>query len=159
MERKTNILAEPGRHDLFITREFELPVELLFRAHAEADIFEQWMSHEYGIVKMVKLEARKHGSWKFQTTDKEGNVLFAASGVFADFIPESRITRTFEMENTPFPIQLEFLEFENLGEERSKLTMQIVYRTVEYRDKMLKSPFAHGLNMAHDRLQLILQKK
>ena len=60
------------------------------------------------------------------------------------------------MENTPFPVQLEFLEFESLTDNTSRLRMHIVYRSVEDRDKMLKLPFAQGINMAHNRLQEIL---
>ncbi|MBL8125034.1 MAG: SRPBCC domain-containing protein [Pyrinomonadaceae bacterium] len=156
MELKTKIHAEDGKHDLTITREFDLPVELLFRAHAEAEIFEQWMSHEYGTVKVVKFEARRHGGWEFQTSDAAGNVIFSANGTIHEFIPDAKITRTFEMANSPFDVQLEFLEFERLSDETSKLRMHVVYRSAELRDQMLKLPFASGLNMAHDRLQDIV---
>lgn len=158
MERKTKIHAEDGKQGLLITREFDLPVELLFAAHAEADIFEQWMSHEYGTTKVLKFENKKHGGWQFQTTDAGGNVVLSANGVFHEFIPNRKITRTFEMENAPFDVQLEFLEFEKLTGDTSKLNMQIVYRTVDLRDQMLKLPFEYGLNMAHNRLQDILSK-
>jgi uncharacterized protein YndB with AHSA1/START domain len=158
MEHKTKIDAEDGRQELVITREFDLPVELLFRAHVEPEIFEQWMSHEYGTTKVLKLEGKKHGGWQFQTTDAQGNVLFGANGVFHEFVPNQKITRTFEMENTPFDVQLEFLEFEKLTDDTSKLSMQIVYRSLALRDQMLKLPFAHGLGMAHNRLQDIVSK-
>lgn len=62
------------------------------------------------------------------------------------------------MENSPFAVQLEFLEFEKITDETSKLTMQIVYKSVELRNQMLKLPFAKGLNMAHNRLQDVVNK-
>jgi uncharacterized protein YndB with AHSA1/START domain len=158
MERKTKVHAEEGKQYLIITREFELPVELLFKAHVEADIFEQWMSHEYGKVTVLKLENKKHGGWEFQNADAQGNVVFRASGVFHEFVPNKKITRTFEMENSPFDVQLEFLEFDRLTDDTSKLTMHSVYRTRELRDQMLKQPFAAGLNMAHNRLQDVVSK-
>lgn len=158
MEHKTKINAEDGKQELVITREFDLPVELLFRAHADPEIFEQWMSHEYGTTKVLKLEGKKHGGWQFQTTDAQGNVLFGANGVFHEFVPNQKITRTFEMENAPFDVQLEFLEFEKLSDDTSKLRMQIVYRSLALRDQMLKLPFAQGLGMAHNRLQDIVSK-
>jgi uncharacterized protein YndB with AHSA1/START domain len=152
MEQKTKIHAEEGKQELVITREFDLPLELLFKAHVEPDIFEQWMSHEYGTTKVLKLENKKHGSWQFETTDIQGNVVFRANGVIHEFIPDQKITRTFEMENTSFPVQLEFLEFEKLTDDTSKLTMQMIFRSVEYRDQLLRLPFAQGLNMAHTHL-------
>jgi hypothetical protein len=62
------------------------------------------------------------------------------------------------MENTPFPVQLEFLEFKQLPDETSELAMHIVYKSVTERDNMLKLPFAQGINMAHNRLQNIVSK-
>jgi uncharacterized protein YndB with AHSA1/START domain len=158
MERKTKINAEDGKHDLLITREFDLPLELLFKAHAEPDIFEQWMSHEYATTKVMKFENKKHGGWEFQTVDAHGNLVFRANGVFHDFVPNRKIVRTFEMNNSPFDVQLEFLEFEQLTANTSKLKMQSIYRSVALRDEMLKLPFAHGLNLAHNRLQNIISK-
>jgi len=153
MERKTKIDAQDGKHDLVITREFDLPLELLFKAYVEPEIVEQWMG-----TKVLKLENKQHGGYRFETSDPNGNVVFRANGTIHEFVPEQKITRTFEMENTPFPVQLEFLEFESLTDEQSKLTMQIVYRSVADRDQMLKLPFAAGLNMAHDRLEEIASK-
>lgn len=153
MERKTKISAEDGKQEIFITREFDLPLELLFKAYEEAEIVEQWMG-----TKVLKLENKKHGSWRFETSDPAGNVVFRANGTYHEFVPEQKITRTFEMENTPFDVQLEFLEFERLTDDSSKLTMHIVYRSVALRDQMLKLPFAQGINMAHNRLQEIVNK-
>jgi uncharacterized protein YndB with AHSA1/START domain len=153
MELKTKINAEDGKQDLTITREFDLPVELLFKANIEPDIVEQWMG-----TKVLKLEAKKHGGWQFETSDAKGNVVFRANGVIHEFVPNEKITRTFEMENTPFPVQLEFFEFEKLTDNTSKLTMHIIYRSVADRDRILQMPFAQGINMAHNRLQEIVNK-
>ena len=152
MERKTKISAEDAKQELVITREFDLPLALLFRAYAEADIVEQWMG-----TKVLKLENKKHGSYQFETTDAQGKK-YGFNGVIHEFSPNQKITRTFEMENTPFGVQLEFLEFEELTEETSKLKMHIVYRSVADRDQMLKIGMAQGMNMAHNRLQDIVSK-
>jgi uncharacterized protein YndB with AHSA1/START domain len=147
MEQKTKINAEEGKQELMITREFDLPLELLFKAYVEPAIIEQWMG-----TKVLKLENKKHGSWQFETTDGKGNK-HGFNGVIHEFIPNVKIIRTFEMENTPFGVQLEFLEFEKITDDTSKLNMHIVYRSVAQRDQMLALPFAQGLNMAHNRLQ------
>jgi len=152
MKQKTKINAEDGKQDLVITREFDLPLELLFKAYVDPEIVEQWMG-----TKVVKLESKRHGSYEFETTDPIGNV-HKFSGVIHEFSPNRKIIRTFEMENTPFPVQLEFLEFEKLTDDTSKLTIQMVYKSPAYRDEMLKLPFAQGINMAHNRLQEVLSK-
>ena len=152
MERKTKIHAEDGKQEIMITREFDLPLELLFKAYEEPEIVEQWMG-----TKVLKLENKKHGGYQFETTDPKGNK-HGFTGVIHEFIPNRKITRTFEMENAPFEVQLEFLEFEKLADDTSKLNMHIIYRSVEIRDQVLKIPFAQGINMAHNRIQEILNK-
>ncbi|HSZ72719.1 MAG TPA: SRPBCC domain-containing protein [Cytophagaceae bacterium] len=152
MEQKTKINAEDNKQELVITREFDLPLELLFKAYVEPEIVEQWMG-----TKVVKLENKKHGSYQFETTDPKGNKhLF--NGVIHEFSLNQKITRTFEMENTPFGIQLEFLEFEKLTNDTSKLTMHVIYKSVAQRNQLLALPFAQGINMAHNRLQEIVNK-
>jgi uncharacterized protein YndB with AHSA1/START domain len=158
MERKTKINAEEGKQDMTITREFDLPVELLFKAHAEPDIVEQWMSNEYTTTKLVKMESRKHGGWQLESKDGKGNVVFRANGVIHEFVPNQKIIRTFEMESTPFGVQLEIYEFEQLTQDTSKLNMHVIYESVAQRDQVLKLPFAQGINMAHNRLQEIVTK-
>jgi uncharacterized protein YndB with AHSA1/START domain len=153
MKQKTQINAEDGKQELVITREFDLPLELLFKAYVEPEIVAQWMG-----TKVLKLESKKHGSYQFETTDAQGNVLFQANGVIHEFSPNQEITRTFEMENTPFGVQLEFLEFAKLTDDTSKLNMHIVYRSVAHRDQMLQIGMAQGMNMAHNRLQDIVSK-
>jgi uncharacterized protein YndB with AHSA1/START domain len=152
MERKTRVYAEEGKQEIVITREFDLPLELLFKAYAEAGLIEQWMG-----TSVLKLESKKHGSYQFETTDPKGNK-HRFNGVIHEFIPNQRITRTFEMEDTPFGIQLEFYEFEQLTEDTSKLNMHILFRSIAHRDQMLQLPFAQGLNMAHNRIQNIVSQ-
>lgn len=150
MEQKTKVVAEDGKQDLVITREFELPVELLFTAYVEAEIVEQWMG-----TKVLKLDSRKHGSYQFETTDPKGNK-HGFSGAIHDIVPNEKITRTFEMANTPFGVQLEIYTFEKLTDDTSKLTMHVIYESNDLRDQVLKLPFRQGINMAHDRIQNIL---
>ena len=121
MEKKTKVNAENGKHDLQITREFDLPVELLFKAHVEPDLIEQWMTS-----KVVKLESKKQGSYTLEKKDDHGNIVFKADGVIHEFIPNKKIIRTFEMANTPFGVQLEVYEFEkltNIAKKKCKIVM------------------------------------
>lgn len=150
MNKKTKVEAQESRQEILVTRDFDLPVELLFRAYSEAEFLEQWMG-----TKVIKLENKNLGYWEFKTTDAEGNILFAAHGAIHEFTPYKRIVRTFEMSNAQLEPQLEFLEFEPLTDATSRFRMQIVYRSVADRDQVLQWPFEQGLNMAHNRLQEI----
>jgi uncharacterized protein YndB with AHSA1/START domain len=153
MEQKTKVDAEDGKQELVITREFDLPVELLFRAHIEPELVEQWMG-----TKVLTLYSKKYGSLQFETRDPQGKVLFRANGVIHELIPNQKITRTFEMENTPFGVQLEFYSFEKLTDDTSKLNMHVVYESVGHRDQVLKLGMSWGINMVHNKLQEIANK-
>lgn len=151
MELKTKVNAEDGKQDLLITREFELPLELLFKAYVEPEIVEQWMG-----TKVLKLENQKYGGYLFETTDPQGNK-HRFTGSIHDFVSNQKITRTFEFENMPSGVQLEFLEFKKLTNNTSKLKIHTVYQSVEHRTQALKLPFAHGINMAHNKLEEIVK--
>jgi len=153
MEPKTKVYAEEGKQEIEITREFDLPVELLFKAYEDPEIVAQWMG-----TKVLKLESRKHGSYQFETIDDQGKVVFRANGTIHEFSPNRKITRTFEMETANFGVQLELLEFEEFTGNTSKLSIHTIYESVAHRDRNLQLPFAQGLNMAHNRLQDIVSK-
>lgn len=154
MEPKTKVHAESGQQDLVITREFELPVALLFKAFAEAEFLAQWMG-----TNVLKLESKKQGSYLLETKGKDGAVAFRAHGVIHDFIPDQKICRTFEMESTGFGIQLEVYVFEKLTEKTSRLNMHVIYETVAQRDQVLKLPFTQGISWAHNRLEEVMTDK
>jgi uncharacterized protein YndB with AHSA1/START domain len=152
MEQKTKVTAPEGKQEILITREFELPVELLFKAYVEADIVEEWMG-----TKVLKLDARKHGSYDYLTTDPKGNK-YSFRGAFHDLIPNQKIIRTFEMDG-PFGVQLEFYDFEKLTDDTSRLNMRVLYESPEHRDGVLKLPFVQGINWAHNTLQQVVSKR
>jgi len=153
MEQKTKITAEEGRQEMTITRDFDLPLDLLFKAYVDPDILEQWMTS-----KVIRLESKKNGSYRLEKKDDKGNVVFRAHGVIHEFIPDSKIVRTFEMDNTPFGVQLEIYAFEKLTGDTSRLDMHVIYESVEQRDQVMKLAFTQGINWAHNHLEEVLRK-
>jgi len=152
MEQKTKINAQEGKQDLLIIREFNLPVELLYKAYSEPELVEQWMG-----TKVIKFENKDHGYYEFETSHN-GQVMFKANGTIHRVLPNQEIVRTFEMDNTPIGVQLEILKFENITDNTSKLTMHIIYQSEKHRAEQLKLPFEYGINMAHQQLEDILTK-
>jgi len=153
MEQRTKVKAESGKQDYVIAREFDLPLELLFRAFTESDLVEEWMD-----TKVLKLESKKHGSYQLEKRDAQGNVTFRANGAIHELIPNQTIIRTFEMENAPAGVQLEIYEFEKLTDDTSKLNMHVIYETGEKRDQVLQYGLVQGVNWAHNRIQEVLNK-
>ena len=153
MEQKTKVYAEDGKQEVKISREFNLPADLLFRAYAEPELVAQWMG-----TNVLKLDSKQHGSYRFRTTDKEGRVVFEANGAIHEYVPNRKIVRTFEMDNSPYGVQLEIYTFEPLTEETSRLQMHVIYESMAQRDEVMKLPFAQGINWAHNHLEEIVSK-
>jgi uncharacterized protein YndB with AHSA1/START domain len=154
MEKNTKVQAENGRHDITIMREFDLPVDLLFKAYVEPEFISQWMG-----TKVIKHESKTHGSYRFETSDGKGNLVFSANGVIHELVDDAKMVRTFEMENAPFGTQLEVITFEKLADHTSRLTIHSIYESIEQRDQLLKMPFAQGINMAHNRLEEVMKRE
>lgn len=147
MEIKTQVIAKENQQELFIHREFDLPVHLLFLAYTDKDILSEWMGTE-----VKELGKEPFSAYHFETTDPRGNK-HHFRGCIHQITTNESITRTFEMVGTPFPPQIEYLHFYSLGDNKSKLEMQVVYKSVHTRDEHLKMPFAQGINWAHNRLE------
>ncbi len=97
---KTNIIALPGKQEIIITRVFDAPRELVFKACTDPDLIQQWWGPKRFTVIVDRMEARPGGIWRFINRDSEGNE-YAFRGVFHDFVPPERIVRTFEFEGMP----------------------------------------------------------
>jgi uncharacterized protein YndB with AHSA1/START domain len=154
MELKTKVNAEDGKQDLVMTREFDLPVELLFKAFEEPHLVEQWRG-----TKAKKFEPRKYGGYEAESTDAKGNIVFKVHGIFHDFIPNRKIIRTFEVENSPMGVMLEIYDFEKLTDDTSKLTVHTIFESVAIRDKVLKMPNDQGMEAAFNKLEEIMSKQ
>jgi uncharacterized protein YndB with AHSA1/START domain len=159
MDMQTKLIAEESRQELFLVREFDLPVELLFKAFSDPDLLVEWMSNPHSQMTVEKLENKSHGCWRFVQTDKTGKK-YCFHGVIHEFLAPKRIIRTFEIENLGGNgnVQLEFLTFEEISETSSKLTIQTLYKSNQDRDATIKHGMAKGANMAHNRLQEVLNK-
>lgn len=150
MELKTKVHAEDDKHDLIITRAFDIPVALLYKAYTEAALLEQWMD-----TKVIHLENNPNGYFLFETTDSKGNKM-TFRGTIHNCIKDQKIIRTFEFEGMPFGVQLETIEFISKSENTCELKIHSIFQSVEQRNQQLKLPFAFGMSMAHNKLEEIL---
>jgi len=100
---KTTVRAEPGKQELFITREFDAPRELVFKAHTDPKLYVQWVlgPRRLGITMTLdKFEPRSGGMWQYVSRDKFGNE-YAFHGVNHEVLAPERIIDTSEFEGLP----------------------------------------------------------
>lgn len=156
-KNQTKVKAEPGKQELFITREFDAPRNLVFKAFTDPAILLKWVGPHDLTMKIDKFEPGSGGSWRFIHADKDGNE-FGFHGVCHEETAPERIIRTFEFEGLPEKghVVLETARFETLPGNKTKLTIQSVFQSVEDRDGMVQSGMEKGLTDSHDRLDEVL---
>ncbi|MBL0152364.1 MAG: SRPBCC family protein [Chitinophagaceae bacterium] len=156
MENKTQIIAETGKQELFIIREFDAPRELVFKAFSEPDLIIQWLGPCEMETVVEKLENKTHGSWRFIHKDPAGNA-YAFNGVIHEVCYPERVIRTFEFEGLPERghVSLEFLTLEKLENDRTKATIQVIYKSMYDRDGHIQSGMERGVVDSHQRLDAL----
>ena len=156
---KTRIVAEPGKQELFITREFDAPRELVFRAFTDPKLYTQWLGPRRLTMTLEKFEPRNGGMWRYVSRDKDGNE-YAFHGVYHEVLAPQRIIDTFEFEGLPekWHVILETARFEELPGGRTRLNTQSVFQSIADRDGMLQSDMEGGVNESFDRLDELLAR-
>jgi uncharacterized protein YndB with AHSA1/START domain len=158
-KNETKIIAEPEKQEILITREFDAPRELVFKAYTYPKLYEQWIGPRGLETTLEKFESKNGGSWRYIQKDEEGNE-FAFHGVNHEVLAPERIIGTFEFEGLPEGghIILETAKFEELPDERTRVNSQSVFQSVEDRDGMLQSGMEEGMNDSFERLDELLEK-
>jgi uncharacterized protein YndB with AHSA1/START domain len=153
---KTEITAEPGIPMIVITREFDAPRELVFRAHADPDLLVQWLGPRDLTTAIDRYEVRDGGTWRYVQTDAEGNT-YGFRGVFHGDPSPDAIVQTFEFEVAPGHVCLQSATFAERG---GKTLMRTVssFQSVEDRDAMVASGMEHGVHDSAERLADLLAR-
>ena len=156
-KNKTVVTTEPGKQELFITREFNAPRELVFKAHTDPDIYARWLGPRDLTTILETFEPVSGGRWRFIQKDQDGNE-FGFHGVNHDVTAPERIISTFEFEGLPESghVILETTKFEALPGGRTRVTTQSVYQSVADRDGMVAAGMESGVVAGHEQLDEIL---
>jgi len=155
----TNILAEPGKQEILITREFDAPRELVFQACTDPQLIPQWWGPRSLSTEVDQMDVRPGGQWRFLNRDAAGNE-YAFHGVYHEVLPPERIIDTWEFEGLPETghVTLETMKLEALPGGRTRLTVQSVFQSVADRDGMLQGGMEEGVNDTYERLAELLKK-
>lgn len=156
MANKTVVTAEPGKQELFITREFDAPRELVFKAHTDPDLYVQWVGPRDLTMTIDKWDPREGGSYKF--THERGGHKYAFFGVNHEVLAPERIIGTFEFDGLPERghVILGTTKFEELPEGRTRLVHQSVFQSVNDRDGMVQSGMERGVTEGYEKLDDLL---
>jgi uncharacterized protein YndB with AHSA1/START domain len=153
---KTQIDVPAGVPFIDITREFDAPRDLVFRAYTDPELLVQWLGPRKYTMTIDKYDLRDGGQWRYVHTDDEGTA-WGFHGVFhGDQTPE-RMVQTFEFEGAPGHVSLESLVLEE-RDGKTVVRNHSVYQSIEARDAMADSGMESGVNEGYDRLDEVLAR-
>jgi len=157
-QNKTTVTAEPGQLCLTITREFDAPRELVFRAYTDVNAVAKWLGPRELTMRIEKYDARSGGEWRYLQADADGNE-YGFHGVFHEVLSPERIIQTFEFEGMPEAghVVLETLRLEALPGNRTRLVGLSVFQTLEDRDGMVAAGMEGGVVDSYARLDEVLR--
>jgi len=157
-KNKTVVTAEPGKQEVIITREFDAPRELVFKAHIDPQLYTQWLGPRGYEMVLDTFEPYSGGRYRYIHKDTNGNE-FGFHGVFHE-ISEERMIQTFEFEGLPEGghVTLDTMQLESLPGNRTRVTIQSLFQSVSDRDGMVQSGMERGVNEGYERLDQILAK-
>lgn len=154
---KAVLTVEPARHDIVMTRVFDAPRELVFKAYTDPKQIPHWWGPRSLTTTVDKMDVRPGGSWRFIQRDADGNE-YAFHGVYHEIVAPERIVSTFEFEGMPGHVALDTLTLEEI-DGRTKLTTRSVFQTIEDRDGMVQSGMEQGASESMDRLEELLARR
>ena len=157
-KNKTTVTAEPGKQELFITREFNAPRELVFKAHTDPELYVQWLGPHGFEMKLETFEPYSGGRYRYTHLDQDGNE-YGFHGVFHE-ISEELMIQTFEFEGLPEKghVSLDTMRLEKLTGDRTRIMIHSVFPSVADRDGIIQSGMERGLSEGHARLDELLEK-
>jgi uncharacterized protein YndB with AHSA1/START domain len=152
---ETSIVADEKVPTIAITREFDAPRELVYRAHTDPELYARWIGPDSVGTTVTKWDVRRGGEWAFANT-RDGEEIASFFGSFHDVWPNERIVWTFTYDGVPEGVALETLVFEELPGERTRLRIVSVVDSFEARDAALASGMDVGVIEGYAKLDALL---
>ena len=151
----TEVIIEPGKQDVVITRVFDAPREVVFQTATDPDLVPKWWGPRSTTTEVDKMDVRPGGQWRF--VHRSDGQEFAFHGVYHDVVPNESVVQTTEFELAPGHVALETLTLEDV-DGKTRYVARALYDTVESRDAAVQAGMEGGLREALDRLAELVER-
>jgi uncharacterized protein YndB with AHSA1/START domain len=152
--KNTSTLTTPSEREIVMSRIFDAPRELVFKAHTDPKLIPLWWGQRSATTIVDKMDVRPGGEWRFVQREADGTE-YGFKGIFREIVPPERIVQTFEFEGMPGHIVTDTITLEEV-DGKTRVTTTSLFDTVEDRDGMLNSGMESGANESWDRLAELL---
>jgi uncharacterized protein YndB with AHSA1/START domain len=142
-----------GDREILITREFDAPAALVYRAWTDPELVPRWWTAKRGTMELCEIDLRVGGRWRYVMTTTEGAFEVAFHGEYREIVPGERLVHTEVYEGMPDAAALDTITFEE-RDGRTLVTMLVEHELPEHRDAHIASGMEDGLQ---DALELLEQ--
>jgi uncharacterized protein YndB with AHSA1/START domain len=155
-KNETQIIVPEGLPIIEIKREFDAPVDRLFRAWVDPDLFVQWIGPNVIDTRLDEWDCRTGGRYRYASV--AGDEEYGFYGSFHEVRENERIVQTFTYDGMPDGVALEIMTFESLPGDRSRIHSVSVGDSVEGRDAMVASGMETGIVEGFEKLDDLLAR-
>ena len=153
---KTEFVMKPGVQEITVSREFDAPRDVVFKAMMDPNAIPKWWGPRAYWTKVDKMDARSGGSWRFIHGDDKGNE-YGFHGVY-HLVEPNRVIQTFEFEGVPGRPSLETMTLEDIGG-RTRMVTHSVFLSLQDRDGVVQSGMQGGAEETYDRLAELVAER
>ena len=143
----------PSDREIRTERVFDAARDKVWRAYTEPDLLRQWWGRGNQLV-IERFEFERGGHWRFVEHSAEG--VHGFEGRFREITPKDRIVMTFEWDGMPAYVIVETMEFQEVGDGRTRIVTTSLFHTNEERDGMMAAGMEQGLNESYAALDRLL---
>lgn len=151
----TEFVYPPDLPTVELVRDFDAPVDAVFRAHIDPELVQQWLGPRAITMQIDHWDARTGGAYRYSHSGDDGTA-HGFYGAFHEVRPDERIVQTFTYDGFPDGVSLDTTTFEDLGGGRTRLRALSVVDSMEGRDAMVASGMETGVIEGYERLDDLL---
>jgi len=137
------VVTLPEDTQILITREFDAPARLVYRAWTEPELVRRWWSGDRGEMTSAEIDLRVGGTWRFVMTANAGFEV-AFHGQYRELVPAARVVSTEVFEGMPDAEALDTVTFTE-ADGRTTVRMLVQHSSQEHRDAHINSGMEEGM--------------
>lgn len=152
-ESRNTLLTTPSEREIRVERIFNASRDRVWRAYTDPKLVAQWWGRGNKLV-VERMEVERGGHWRYVEHAPDG--IHGFEGRYREVTPEDRLVNTFEWDGMPGYVIIVTTEFQDLGDNRTKIIATSLFYATEERDGMLQSGMEGGMNESYAALDRLL---
>ena len=148
----TAVVTLPQDEQILITREFDAPADLVYKAWTTPELVRRWWTAKRGEMTVCDIDLRVGGAWRYVMNTHEGDMEVGFHGEYREIVPNERIVSTEVYEGFPDAGAVNTLTFIE-ADGRTTLEVLVQHETKEHRDFHIESGMEDGMQDAFDLLE------